>query len=265
MATHGPTMMPTDLEGRPRRRRGACAPVELQVAALACLFLGACGAQQAATSRPAETERQPVAPAYAIDPNADAKIPSPGAGPDGAEAMMAKAMVGYGKELTNAATRDEEIEQLVRHYMTITRQIFGRFKRQHTASGGAAGSYDPLPSWRYQAQASWVLRDLSARSSVMRQHLSGLAEAQGLDITHAAGKRDRPGRIAYFVEVMDCIYQDARTRAEHGQAYLRKASVLGPQLAADHRSKLLRQELDMMRTTVRCTAMATRRNPQPAP
>ena len=250
---------------KPVERGGGAAL--LPAAALILLALPAgCGGAQSASTAEGPPPRSPPSPAHVIDPHAEAVLPAPGAdAADAAEAMMARAMVGYGKELSNAATRDEEIEQLVRHYMSITRQIFSRFKRQHAASGGAAGSYDPLPSWRYQAQASWVLRDLSARSSVMTQHLSGLAKAQGLDISHAAGQRDRPGRIAYFVEVMDCISQDARVRADHGQAYLRKASMLGPQLPPAQRSELLRQELDMMRTTVRCTAMATRRNPDPAP
>lgn len=209
--------------------------------------------------------RSPVSEAHAVDPHTDAKIDAPAKAKAGFDTMMSKAMAGYSKELQNAATRDEEIEQLIRHYMSVTRQIFRRFKRQHTAASGRSGSYDPMPAWRYQAQASWVLRDLSARSGVMRDHLQGIANAQGLNIANARARRDRRGRLAYFVDVMDCISKDALLRADHGQTYLRKASMLGPLLPDEQRADLMRQELTMMRTTVRCTAMATRRNPNPAP
>ncbi len=229
-----------------------------------CLCLlsiaSACGAATANTPADAPPTRAPVSEAHVIEQDVHIKTPTD----DDLPPNLRKAMVGYRKRLTNAAARDEELEQLVRRYMQLTREIFRRFRRQHSQRNGPSG-YDPLPSWRFQAQASWMLRDLSARATAVRQQLRTIARDQHLDLAQPGAATTRAGRIAMFDKVMNCISEDAGRRADHGQGYLRKASVLGPQLEPAHRSQLLRRELDMMRTTVRCTALASKRSPLPPP
>ena len=135
---------------------------------LCCVFLVACSgatAEQPVSPAPA-AKRLPVSEAHVVEPAAATKTEVDSDLPP----QLRRAMVGYRKRITNAAVRDEELEQLVRRYMHLTREIFRRFRRQHNASGGA-GNYDPLPSWRFQAQASWMLRDLSARANAVRGQL----------------------------------------------------------------------------------------------
>ena len=182
---------------------------------------------------------------------------------DRVPSSMRKGLARYKASLDNAAQRDRAIEMLIHRYMGLTREVLVRFRRNQHAGLISTGSYDPLPAWRYQGQASWEFRRISARASMVRGRLQEMARKQGLDLGTAKSGRTRAARVALFNRVMACIERDTWERVQHGMRYLRQATGKHPRLGPTMRDGLLRRELQLMKLMVTCAALASRRTPRP--
>ena len=176
------------------------------------------------------------------------------------DAALQTAMTAYRVSLRNAASRDREMEELIRRYLGLTRGVFEHFKLNRPTPGDMS-TYDPLPAWRFQGQQSFEYRLLAARAAVVQRHLTDLATAQHLQIQQSSRGRDRGARIGLYSRIFGCIRQDATVRAAHGRRYLARNDGATAKIAPDQRLQMYQDELSMLRESVRCTSLTTQRRP----
>lgn len=166
-------------------------------------------------------------------------------------------MAVYADSLKNAALRDRAMERTMRTYMFVTREVFRRLRTAGSGKTGAT-SYNPVPAWRFQAQVSRDMRALADRSGLLERHLGKLATADKVrEATGPLTPASRPVRIALFRRIFTCIREDTWLRAHHGRAW--SSGPANREFNAVARARLYRQELQMMRKSVRCSTLIARR------
>ena len=242
-------------------------------------------ASGAAAATPDEADadpppKVPPAPAASAFPNLPPPPETPTPPLDG---DVRASLLSWQNELGNAARRDRELEGLVRGYLMIARQIFVHFRGARTGPG-EQGDYDPMPSWRFQARTAPQLLALSARAAMLSESLGRFRESVGasevrVDLGERSGlpieatpdggtrrsrrepERDRAAMIALYQALCACVREDAWHRAQHGAGLIRRQRAGQEGLERAERGEMMRREVAMLRTTMRCTSLAGRRRP----
>jgi len=182
-------------------------------------------------------------------------------GVPGVSAATRQRLAPFAAALKNAARRDRAMERTMRMYMLITREVFRHLRSSGSgANGSRAASYDPVPAWRFQARVGRDFMVLSDRAGMIELHLADMAAAD--QRSSAATSPSRRGeRLALFRNVFTCIRGDAWRRAAHGAAWAKRSPAdVEAGFSETARIRLYRQELQMMRMSVRCsTLIASRR------
>lgn len=226
--------------------------------------------EQDPSEPPAEQAGPPTGNFPALPPPPEEPTPALGSG-------IRASLLDWSKTLDNAALRDRELEGLVRGYLMLARQLFVQF-RAAKSGAGQQGSYDPMPAWRFQARVAPQLIALSSRAALLGEHLEKLrgqvgAEAVRVDLGERTAmlpspgnraqqeRHDRASMIALYRALCDCVRDDTWHRAQHGAGLIRRQRAGGADLERPERAELLRREVAMLRTTMRCTSIAGRRRP----
>jgi hypothetical protein len=245
-----------------------------RVAVLVVFAVGVvlCGVALTGCTTGAQTatpHRAPV-PQHEIDSRTAARVAR--ANPDAADTTssatksmsppLRKAMASYRIVLRNAAARDREMEGLIRRYLGLTREVFHHFRAGRPTPSGGPGTYDPLPTWRFQAQQSFNYRLLGARAALVQEHLKGIAAQQQIDLESQGKGRGRGERVALYARIFACIQGDAMSRADHGRKYIAQGGRPLPRMPPVARATLYQSELAMMRRSVTCTSLTALRRPR---
>ncbi len=236
------------------------------------------GAEAVETERKALTSAQgpsagaPVARAHPAGPDGgDAALklpatpvgrlpPEPGATPP-LDAASRAALGDFVASLGNAAVRDHELESLIRAYLGISRGIFANFR---SAQGGAGkqGVYDPEALPEVHRRLAKDLNELSARAVLLAEALRAIAAAGGIDLERPGTLGGRGERLQLFTTLLGCIRHDTQRRIAHGESVgLLLSSGRVDAFTDAESAELLRREVAMLRETMRCTSLATRRSP----
>lgn len=155
------------------------------------------------------------------------------------------------------ATRDQELERTVRAYLQAARSAFARASVAHGAAGDS--DYDPARTWRTHTRTALEMTDISARASLLAEHLRALAPKLEVDLGAPGALGSRGERLSLYVSLFDCVHADAGVRAAHAAALVRDLGEAPPSLTPDEVRELARREIMMLRETMRCTALAGKR------
>lgn len=219
--------------------------------------------------QPTEEHRAPLLQQEIESRSAARQIPAtpdanntPDSATKGMSAPLTKAMATYRVVLRNAAARDREMEGLIRRYLGLTREVFHHFRASRPTPKGGPGTYDPVPTWRFQAQQSFEYRLLAARAALVQEHLKSIAAQQQIDLKAQTKNRTRGERVALYARIFDCIREDAMSRADHGRKYIAQGGGPLPRLPPVARATMYQSELSMMRRSVACTSLTAQRRPR---
>ena len=183
--------------------------------------------------------------------------------PDGPEPMGPKsraALQDWSDALRNAANRDRETELVIRGYLAMARDVFARFRGSQSGPG-KQGEYDPEPSWRFHLSAAASLIDLSARAALLQEHFEATAAAQAIDLARPGAMGSRGERLQLYATLAACIREDTWVRAMHGTGLMRAFGAKPVALERNESNEMMRREVAMIRVTMKCTSLASRRRP----
>lgn len=170
------------------------------------------------------------------------------------------ALQDWADSLRNAATRDRETEIVIRGYLSMARDVFARFRGSQSGPG-KQGAYDPDPAWAFHLSAAASLVDLSARAALLEELYRATAAAQAIDLERPGPMGSRAERIQLYATLAGCIREDTWIRAMHGAGLMRAFGSKPVPLERAESAEMMRREIGMIRATMKCTSLASRRRP----
>lgn len=170
------------------------------------------------------------------------------------------ALQDWSDGLRNAANRDRETEIVIRGYLAMARDVFARFRGSQSGPG-KQGAYDPEPAWRFHLSATASLVDLAARAALLEELFKATAAAQAVDLEHPGPLGSRGERLQLYATLASCIREDTWIRAMHGAGLMRAFGSKPVPLERDEAAEMMRREIQMIRLTMKCTSLASRRRP----
>ncbi|MSP90533.1 MAG: hypothetical protein EXR79_01820 [Myxococcales bacterium] len=166
-------------------------------------------------------------------------------------------------QVRNAATRDREVERMVRRYVAFVRtMVDGSAPRALT---GSPDTSDPIVLLRLHAGLVRELGNLLHTATVLQERLEELSILYGIDLQGPVDAPRRAGRVRLLVRVCSCIRRDAEARVAQGQFY--SDAQRGGRSDADLRaersnSRATADDLAMLARTVDCSRLAMKTFPR---